>query len=164
MRNGSGDDLFIAFGQNGVFLKGFAHESPMAPHAAGRDGELWDGMYDGLPETLFEFRDEPAFSRDSATYCLWWDAAHPGWQRGVSSFAPGQDPDGSEEQLAMYDGDPETYLRFALDYFEVSPSLEVVHAIYRHARIDEEMISILNPDVDVEAVLCEIEAMAYRRL
>ncbi len=124
MRDGSGDDLFIAFGAGGVFLKGFVHDAPMAPRASGRDGTVWPGMYDGVPTTLEIFRDEPAFSRDSITFCLWWDVERPGWQVGVREFPAGQDPDGSEHLLAIYDGEPETY-------YESDVPLDAVAAIYR---------------------------------
>ncbi len=161
MRNGSGDDVFIAFGAGGVFVKGFGHEMPMARHASGRDGEAWPGIYEGVPESLACFRDEPAFSRDSVTFCLWREAARPGWRVGVRTFAEGPDPDGSEWLLAIYDGEPETYATFAADYYEADVPLDAVAAMYRQEPLTEELVARLNAEVSLEAVIEESADWPY---
>jgi len=161
MRNGQGDDLFIAFGEGGVFIKGFAHEAPMAPRASGRDGKVWPGIYDGVPETLLTFRDEPAFSRDSVTFCIWWDVRNPAWRLGVREFARGKDPDGSEELLAIYDGKPQTYATWASDYYETDVALDAVTSVYRHEPLTEQLVRELNPEADLGAILEESADWPY---
>jgi hypothetical protein len=161
MRDGSGDDLFIAFGTGGVFLKGFVHDAPMAPRAWNRDGTVWPGMYGGLPASLEGFRDEPAFSRDSVTFCLWWDAERPGWAVGVREFPEGHDPDGSEELLAIYDGRPETYASWASDYYETDVPLDAVASIYRQEPLTVDLVQRLNPEAHLDAVLEESASWPY---
>jgi hypothetical protein len=161
MRNGSGDDLFIAFGAGGTFIKGFAHEAPMSPHAVGRDGKVWPGIYDGVPEILHGFRDEPAFSTDDVTFCLWWEEIRPGWRVGVRTFPTTHDPDGSEDFLAIYDGKPETYEAWARDYYETPVALDAVAAVYRHEALTEGLIHRLNAEASFEAVLGESANWPY---
>jgi hypothetical protein len=163
MRDGCGDELFIAFGGEGVFIKGFAHEAPMAPHAGGRAGTLWPGMYEGVPSRLHRFLDEPALSRDDVTFCLWWDVAHPCWRVGVREFALGRDPDGSAEMLAIYDGRPETYVEWASEYYETDVPFDAVAAIYDQARLTDELLDALNPEARLDAVLEESEGWPYGR-
>jgi hypothetical protein len=99
MSDGCGNDYFIGFSAHGVFVKGFDHESPMSPyHRTGPPDpypQMWPNMYAGCPESLAEFRTEPAFSPEAATFCFWWDVTEPGWRRGVTGFAEGEDPDAS---------------------------------------------------------------------
>jgi hypothetical protein len=161
MRDGCGDDLFIAFGVGGVFIKGFAHEAPMSPFAVGRDGKAWPGIYDGLPQVLHHFRDEPAFSRDDVTFCLWWEESRPGWHVGVRSFLAGEHPDGSEAMLAIYDGKPETYVAWASGYYETEIPFDAVETIYRHRPLTEGLIQSLNREARLEALLEECANWPY---
>lgn len=159
MRTGSGDDLFIAFGEHGVFVKGFDHEAPMSPYA--RDRSVWPGIYDGVPDSLLAFRNEPAFSPENVTFCLWWDARDPGWCVGVDSFAAGDDPDGSKWMLAIYDGKPASYVERASDYYEQEIPLRAVKAIYDHEPLTKKLIATLNPDASLDDVLEEIASWPY---
>jgi hypothetical protein len=163
MRNGCGDDYYIGFSPAGVFIKGFAHESPMSPYRVppGTEPQLWPGIYDGCPASLANFRDEVAFRPEDVTYCIWWDAAHPGWRTGPVAFPPDPDPDGSEEQLGILDGNPAIYREFAGEYYEVRLRLQVVAAIYRHEPLTAQMIHSLNREAPVEATLQSAEAMGY---
>ena len=65
MRNGSGDEWSIVFSPDGVFVRGFDHESGMSPAVNGN--RLWPGLIDGLPAVFEPFAAEPVFS----------DGAHP---------------------------------------------------------------------------------------
>jgi hypothetical protein len=159
MRSGSGDDIFLAFGPGGVFIKGFAHEAPMAP--ASRRGEIWPGIYDGLPASFDEFRNEPAFSTEAVTFCFWWDATAPGWRVGVRELPEGDDPDGSSALLAIYDGDPKRYVEWASDYYETDVPLDTVRAIYDQKPLTRKLVARLNADADVEDVLRESEDWPY---
>jgi hypothetical protein len=60
MRSGSGDDLFALFNDDGCFLKGFDHESPMSPY--GRPShEVWPGVLDSVPVVLVRGLNETPF-------------------------------------------------------------------------------------------------------
>lgn len=161
MRNGSGDDLFIAFGVGGVFIKGLDHEAPMSPYAVGPNADAWPGIYDGVPEILYGFRDEPAFSRDNVTFCLWWEQSRPGWRVGVKNFPSAPDPDGSERLLAIYDGKPERYAAWASQYYETRVPLDAVRAIYRHEPLTTELIQRINGEARLEALLEESATWPY---
>jgi hypothetical protein len=162
MRNGSGDALFIAFGAAGAFVKGFAHEAPMAHPSDGN--AVWPGMFDGLPSSLESFRLEPAFTPDETTYSMWWPADGDRWQLGVRKFPSGGDPDGSEEQLAIYDGNPSRYVEFAYDYFEAEVPFSVVKAVYDHAPLTDAMVVALNADADAQQVIADAKEMGYGTL
>ena len=118
-------------------------------------GTCGQESYDGLPAALHSFRDEPAFSRDSVTFCLWWEAQRPGWRVGVREFLTGHDPDGSEEQLAIYDGDPDTYVSWASGYYEKEVNRDAVAAIYAQAPLTADLFRLLNPEAQIDAVLEE---------
>jgi hypothetical protein len=48
MRNGSGDEYSITFTDDGAFLRGFDHESPVSPFAQAPPA-LWPGLLTGCP-------------------------------------------------------------------------------------------------------------------
>lgn len=160
MRDGSGDEFFIGFAPAGAFIKGFAHEKPMSPFRSNPPA-LWPGMYAGIPESLAPFRDEPAFSPDEVTFCLWWDAQSPGWAVGVKGFPNGPDPDGSEELLAIFDANPRTYKAFADAYYEVNLPLGAVAAIYEHEKLTDRMIMALNAEADPASVRHDAVDVGY---
>src|SRR5438270_956866 len=58
MDNGSGDGLFCLFFDQGVAIKGFAHESPMSPWA-NDDQRIWPGVLDQVPSRFAPFLNEP---------------------------------------------------------------------------------------------------------
>src|SRR3954463_3910296 len=49
MRNGSGDHFFALFNAAGCWLKGFAHEAPMAHVPGDSTGQVWPGVLDHVP-------------------------------------------------------------------------------------------------------------------
>lgn len=61
IRDGSGNDCFIVFTPNGAFIKGYDHESPMAPCRT-RPAQLWLGLVDDVPDVFAESLSEPAFA------------------------------------------------------------------------------------------------------
>jgi len=148
MQNGQGDGYLIGFSDAGVFVKGFAHESAMAPDRTDPPAQ-WPGMYDACPDTLASFRDEPALSAAAATFCFAWDAAHPGWQCGVTEFADGPDPDGSEELIGILGAGPEHYAEFAKDYYELDKApLELTRTMYAHDPVDMDLVVEFAADMD----------------
>ena len=144
MRDGSGDDWFLLFGQAGAILKGFAHESPMAV------GPTWAGILSNVPAAFGDFLSEPAFSVEDTTFCLWRTHGDDRWYTGAADYPPGDDPDGSGDLLSILDGNPRTYQRWAREYYEVKVSLAAVRHIYEHRPLTAEVLARLNPDVTLE--------------
>src|SRR6266403_3002746 len=70
MRNGSGDDYFILFDQHGAAIKGFDHEAIMSP-SKNTPPVVWPGMSDSVPGDFSSFLNEPAFSMEDVTFCIW---------------------------------------------------------------------------------------------
>jgi hypothetical protein len=142
MRNGQGDEWFILFDRHGAAMKGFDHESPMADP----DNCPWPGVLDSLPKAFASFRKEPAFSMQDTTFCVWRRYADAAWNVGAIDFPPGADPDGSARMLAILDGRPQTYRRWAEGYYERDVPLKWVRAVYSHQPLTDALVQGLNPE------------------
>jgi hypothetical protein len=166
MRNGSGDDYYILFNGSGAIIKGYAHEMPLAAYYV-QQGVSYPGVLDHVPPEFADFRAEPAFEPQVATFCLWRRTDDRAWQTGPITLPPGTDPDGSAELLGRLDGDPWTYRDWALDYFDLEVpegwelSLEAVERIYRHEPISEDLVSMLNPDVHLVDLQEDMREIGY---
>lgn len=168
MRNGSGDQFFAAFNQAGCFLKGFAHEAPMSPHRS-KPQRVFAGVLDNVPSEFAEFCREPAFDMENTTFCIWRRYGDDSWQHGQISYPSAPDPDGSEELLAILDGDPTTYKNWAEDYFgedideDRELSLSDVTRIYQHDALTKELVVAINPDRKLSELTEDIKEIGYRR-
>jgi hypothetical protein len=160
MRNGSGDDYFILFNKEGAAIKGFDHESPMSPWRT-KPPSAWPGIYEGLPQEFSSFRNEPAFSMDSVTFCIWRTRADGAWRRGPVAFPEGPDPDGSAWMLAILDARAETYKAFAEDYYEMEIPLQAVQQIYDQAPLTAELVKMLNAEVSLDALQKDMTQIGY---
>jgi hypothetical protein len=160
MRDGSGDEMFAIFAPAGAIVKGFAHESPMSPHSK-NPPTVWPGVLDAVPSVLAGLLADPAFSTLDATFCIRRTRDSAAWQRGTIEFPEGKDPDGSEDLLAILDGNPRTYQAWAECYFERSVSLPAVVHIYEHRPLSEEIIAALNPNVSMRELAQDLEEIAY---
>ena len=160
MDNGAGDEYFILFNAAGAAIKGFDHEAPMTPYRVDPE-RLWPGLYDGIPAAFASFLQEPAFSMDDATFCIWRTHADAEWRCGVEDFADDPDPDGSGWMLCIFDGLPETYQSFAQEYYERDVLLAAVEQIYRHATLTDELVAALNPDLRAADVANDAEEIGY---
>lgn len=156
MRNGSGDDYFLVFSTAGAILKGFAHEYPMASLDGGAPG-----MLDAVPDVFAPFLAEPAFSMENVSFCVW-HVGGAGWQRGPVVYPEGHDPDGSEFLLALLDGDPSGYRRYAADYFELDVPLAAIERIYRHERLTTELLAELAPERTIESLQSDLDDIGYQ--
>ena len=147
-RNGEGDHVEAWFSRRGVVLRGFLLDSPMS--ALRREGELWPGLLKGLPATLREAVDEPAFGEAEITFCLW---ARPGvsaWGSGSAVLARDvEDADGAEYLLEVLSGDPRAYAAHAARHFDRQLDIDLVESVYRAARsgtpLDPEVVERLQP-------------------
>jgi hypothetical protein len=156
MRNGEGDKWMAIICAAGVALLGLAHEAPTYRH--GRP-QRW--VFDGLPEAFHgNVRDEPAFDSANTTFCIWRSADDERWHSGVGEPTE----DGSDELLAILDGDPARYVAYARDYFEVELDVEDVRTIYAHRPLSAALVERLNPEVTLESLADDLQQIAYPEL
>lgn len=146
MRNGCGDEFYALFNSSGCFLKGFAHEYPMSPYRT-NPPELWPGMLEGVPAEFTSGLNEPAFSMENTTFCIWRQCGDESWTHGPIEFPDGEDPDGLAFLLEMLDGDPENYRVFAEEYYEAGIPVDSIRHVYEHRLLTDEIVASLNPDV-----------------
>lgn len=145
MRNGSGDEWFLVFSRAGAFLKGLAHEYP-----AGEPDEI----YRGMPATLAKCLTEPAFSIDDTTYGGWCVTT---WELRC---APNVKPI-MTEHLALLDGDPARYRRYASDYFEVDVPLEAIAEVLAEQRLDQKLVTRINAERSLGDLKADLDEIGY---
>jgi hypothetical protein len=160
MRNGSGDEYFILFNEHGAAMKGFDHESIMSPWSSD-DGRIWPGMYDKVPAEFSSFINEPAFSMNDATFCIWRRYGDARWHSGIEEFPSGEDPDGSAWMLEMLGADPKQYKQFALDYYSSDLPLEALEQVYKLEPLTEVMVRALNGALSVRAIQADAAEIGY---
>ena len=131
MRNGSGDEMHILFCEDGCAINGFAHEYDQQDKAKLTYNlpSIFNGFIFGEPVTSI-----------GTTFCLWTNELE-NWQVGqLENFK-----DNSEEMLNIFDGQPQTYIDWATDYFEESCKesgipLDTVSKIYGGQTLTKEMV------------------------
>lgn len=149
MHNGSGDDFHAYFNRHGCFLKGFAHESTMSPYQF-NPRRIWPGILDKVPPAFDSALSEPAFSMPETTFAIWRLNDDDGWQCGDIEYPnDGAFGDGSEEMLSILDGDPDSYVGWATEYFETDISVDSVQHIYLQRPLDNDFVKSLNPEATV---------------
>ncbi len=152
MRDGSGDECLAHFGPAGCWIKGFAHESPMSPFRKTPPG-AWPGIYDTVPAEFAGCLEELAFSIEATTFCVWQRTTDQKWQVGAISYQNGSpDPDGSAMLLSPYDGTPETYQKWAEEYYECEVEIGAVGDIFEHKRLTSRLINRLNSEVTLRSL------------
>ncbi|MEV0093724.1 hypothetical protein [Streptomyces sp. NPDC050738] len=167
MRNGSGDEYSIVFSAAGAYVRGFDHESPMSPF--GNDGEPWPGVVDEVPELFMPFVEESAFTDQDGvpvvTACLWRGLTDERWHHGTIDFPEGAvDPDGATSLFGLLvDRSPEAFQRFAEDYYEVSIDLAAVSQVHALQPLNQELVSLLNPEVSLADLAQDISEIGYPR-
>lgn len=161
MRNGSGDDLFAIFNAAGCWLKGFAHETAMSPYS-NHPPRLWPGILSSVPDDFAKCLREPAFKIEDTTFCIWRKRSDITWQRGEVTFPDSHsDPDGSEYLLSRFDGQPETYRDWAVDYYERNIDLQAVVHVYERKPLTGEIIAALNPELTPDELRADIKEIQY---
>jgi len=163
IQNGAGDHLYALFMDEGVLIKGFDHESPLSPHAR-EDGEIWPGMYDGMPEVLLSqlHNNYESLEADDVTFCLWFMKNDVTWRCGEWDSIDeldDSDRDGGASFLFGYlEETPTDYVEWAKDYFDLSNtlSLQVISQIYNEYRVEEGWITAINPERNVQDVWLDL--------
>jgi hypothetical protein len=131
MRDGSGDQILILFRKDGCVINGMSHEFYPKDKLK---------LTLGLPKIFETFIfGEPVHSIGT-TFCLWTTELKD-WQVGqLENFE-----DNSEELLNIFDGEPQTYIDWATDYFEGSYKesgipIGTVSKIYKGETLTKEMV------------------------
>ncbi|MEV4139459.1 hypothetical protein AB0J72_45770 [Dactylosporangium sp. NPDC049742] len=176
--NGSGDDWSIVFGPDGVFIRGFDHESPMSP--AGNGGELWPGLLDGLPDVFRKQVREPAFllgdtrprwrparrrARLRATFVLWRTDDDTAWQTGEGitfPAVPHLTPDGTDQLQILCAEGTAAFIAFATDYYELDRlDPAAVEHVYALRPLTTAVIAALNPELTVDDLAHDVAEIGY---
>ncbi|MED1783879.1 hypothetical protein P4V43_18830 [Brevibacillus fortis] len=157
--NGAGDDLFILFTPEGVIVKGFDHESEMSPYAR-EEYEVWPGIYEQVPPALLNQLEDEAVTKEDVTFCLWRESTDHVWKTGDVHNPQGLD-NGSDFLLGMIYDNPDDYVEWAEAYYEIKVSLDVVSYIFTNTSITKEMMMELNPEVDLEIAIKELQAIGF---
>ena len=153
MRNGSGDQMLILFRQDGCVINGFAHEF---------EQEDKRKLTTNLPSIFDEFIFGEPVKTIGTTFCLW-TTEQGKWTIGqVENY-----DDNSEEMLNIFDGNPQTYVDWATDYFEDSYiesgiPLDTVTKIYNGQTLTKEMVlTIVDELEDWEQLEADLNEINY---
>jgi hypothetical protein len=165
MRDGCGNDFFALFNQHGCFLKGFHHVAWMTPYRADPKA-VWPGVLDGVPKEFDRGLNQPAFSMEDTTFCIWRRYRDKKWHRGDITFPKAKDPDGSRGLLSALDGNPRTYLKWAHDYFDLADAegrlyIEHVRHVYDHKPLTAALVEEINPDLTLADLAKDIAEIGY---
>lgn len=153
MRNGEGDQLLILFRNEGTVINGFFAEAEQG------DKTL---LTEGLPQGFHEFMFGEPVNSAGTTFCVW-KTEGSDWSTGQ----PAASDDHSEELLSPLDGNPETYIKWAADYFkghyrEEGISTQVVTEIFNQQALTKEMVLALVPVLaDWELLLEDLTEISY---
>jgi len=160
MRDGQGDEMLVLFTAKGTVINGFAHELYDYEEQLPKKEDLTANLPQWYAEFIF---GEPVASIGT-TYCIWTDDQQT-WTIGKVQTTQ----DGSEDQLYIFDGQPKTYIDWAMNYYfdeeeeALSPEMiKIIEAIYNHIPLTKEMVLCLNTELeDWEQLKEDLEAIAY---
>lgn len=157
--NGSGDTLFAVFHPKGCVLKGFDHESSVSPYAQ-PSFEIWEGMYDGLPDYLARILDDKALINNEVTFCYWKTDNDATWQQGPVHF-PNQEEDGSDYLMPKIYATAEDFIAWAGNYFGQDYPLPLVQHIFDGKPITDALLLGLNPNLDLASAKTELQELGF---
>ncbi|MFH6960531.1 hypothetical protein ACHRV1_24285 [Flavobacterium aquidurense] len=139
MRDGSGDLMQLLFLENSCVINGFAHEFQFNKKT---------DLTQNLPEIYNNFIFGEPVASYGTTFCLWTNETG-NWQTGLIE----DHNDNSEELLAIFDGNPQTYIDWATEYFEDSYKetgipLKTVTEIYQGTILTREMVLSIVDEIE----------------
>lgn len=149
MRDGSGDLMDVLFLENHSVISGFAHEFL---HNQKSD------LTKNLPEIYNQFIFDEPVATNGTTFCLWTNETK-NWEVGeIKDYN-----DNSEDLLAIFDGNPQTYIDWATEYFEETGiPLKTVTEIYQGKTLTKEMVlSIVDTIEDWELLEEDLKEINY---
>lgn len=151
MRDGSGDEVYLIFTDQGAALKGYAHEVPANPAA--------EEFLKSVPEPFKAcFLEEPAFSMQNLSFCAWCETGGE-WDR--SPIPEHSEGDGSEHLLALVVGKAQEYRSWAQGYFEIPVNYKAIEKVFAFQPIDRALVRTLNPQLEMEDVEQDLEQIGY---
>lgn len=163
MDNGSGDEYAILFTPDGVFGRGFDHESWMSPYT-NEDMALWPGLVDTLPEAFLPLLAEPAFCDDDvpvATVVFWRETSDTAWRAGPVEI-PADTDDGTGHLFhVLAAGTPEAYRAFAEGYYERTLDPEAVQHVWNLRPLTEATLKALNPNLSLARATSALGRIGY---
>jgi hypothetical protein len=154
MRNGSGEEMHILFRSEGCAINGFAHEFEQKDKVK---------LTLNLPSVFNEFIFGEPVSSIGTTFCLW-NYQKQNWQVGELN----NNEDNSEEMLEIFDGNPQTYIDWAVDYYEDGfkndkNSAETVTKIYQGETLTKKMVlSLVNELEDWKQLKSDLDEINYK--
>lgn len=153
MRDGSGNQMLILFRQDGCVINGFAHEYKQQEKQK---------LTKDLPSIFDEFIWGEPVKTTGTTFCVW-TTEQKNWQVGqIENYE-----DNSEEMLNIFDGNPQTYIDWATEYFEESYiesgiSLETATKIYSGQTLTKEMVLTIVEELgDWEQLEADLNEIGY---
>lgn len=158
IRNGEGDHMLILFKQEDCIINGFAHELYDFEEKLPTKEKLTHEM----PEIFNEFIFGEPVQSIGTTFCIWTTEQNK-WKTGKLEHFE----DGSDEFLEIFDGNPQTYIDWATEYFEecyieTGIPLETVTEIYNGKTLTKEMVlKIVEELEDWEQLEDDLKKIGY---
>ncbi len=143
MRNGSGDDWFIVFGKDGVFVKSFWHEFKHEDVAA---------IYAGVPEALAPLIDEPSFLMEDVTF--------GGFHDGTTWTLRGNAKPLVDE-LAILSGDPAAYVAYVAAYFEAKLPVDAIAHVLAGKPLDAKLVARITNERTLADLASDLAEIGY---
>lgn len=173
--NGQGDNCFIYFGQEGVFITGLGHESALSPY--GEYGQVKE-IFNKVPEAFSSAMNHPDLFTSESSFCIWRESDDEKWNVGDIPFPFENDDtektglsdnpgvvldyiDGSAELLYFLSEKPQDYIQKLTDDGEPAPDLEALEAIYAYEPLSGTLLNRLNPELTIENISAELEEIGY---
>lgn len=145
MRDGSGSEYFIHFSSQGVVGKVFSNELKVSNTRL---------SLENIPTIFSDFKNEPAFDIDHATYFFW--QAH--YDKLWSVY-----PDNLIDYplLGFLVGDISVYYNWARDYYEKNIDKDVLEKIIVLLDVTADQLKVINPDISLEDISEDIREISY---
>ncbi len=147
MRNGHGDEMHVLFHREGAVINGFAHEYPQPP----KNDVTMD-----LPEIFNEFIFGEPVNSIGTTFCVW-KLQKSKWKSGTNL-----EEDNSAKMLKIFDGNPESYIEWAEEYFERSLPIDSVSQIYKSKPLSNDMVLMIDSQFkDWGQLIADLDEINY---
>lgn len=175
MSDGEGNEWSITFTPDGVWLRGFAHDSPLSPWREPHDLD-W---LTGVPEQLQSAAAEPAFTGDDhdgqtlplVTVACWWlyghdDADAPGWHPvPLRTLTPTGVDDGSEdlftEVISAPKDEASTYVLHGEFWRDIHLPEDAIEHVFALRPLTEQVLRRLESDRALADLAGDIQQIGY---